>query len=96
MAESTAPRPARAGLGRTDSAVMNVPGPGAFFGDHPGLYALSLAGALGTAGYAAMEVRKAECGRTRWWALAGLIAMQAVGMAASPRCARTAGDGNRP
>jgi hypothetical protein len=95
MAETTAPRPALAGRRGQDPAGMNARGPGAFFCDHPGLYALSLAGALGTAGYAAVEARNAESGRTRWWALAGLTATQAVGMAASRRRARAAGDGNR-
>lgn len=73
---------------------MSSRSPGAFFRDHPGLYALSLAGALGTASYATAEARKAEPGRARWWALAGLTATQAVGMAASRRRARTAGDGD--
>jgi hypothetical protein len=95
MAETTAARPALADRGGPDSAGMDARGPGAFFCDHPGLYALSLAGAFGTAGYAAVEARKAESGRARWWALAGLIAAQAVGMAASRRRARAAGDGNR-
>jgi hypothetical protein len=76
---------------------MSARGPGTFFRDHLGLYALSLAGALGTAGYAAVEARKAEPGRAPpWWALAALTATQAVGMAASRRRARAAGDGNRP
>jgi hypothetical protein len=74
---------------------MNARGPGAFLRDHPGLYALSLAGALGATGCAAVEARKAEPGRARWWALAGLTATQAVGMATPRRRARAAGDGNR-
>jgi hypothetical protein len=95
MVETAAPRPALAGRRGQDPAVMDARGPGSFFCDHPGRYALSLAGALGTAGYAAVQARKAESGRTRWWALAGLTATQAVGMAASRRRARAAGDGNR-
>jgi hypothetical protein len=75
---------------------MGSRAPGAFFRDHPGLYALSLAGALGAAGYATVKARKAERGRARWWALAALTAAQAVGMAASRRRARTAGNGERP
>jgi hypothetical protein len=72
---------------------MSARGPGAFFCEHPGLYALGLAGALGTAGYAAVNARKAEAGPAPgWWALAGLTATQAVGMAASRRRARTAGE----
>jgi hypothetical protein len=95
MAETTAPRPALAGRDGPGSAVVDARGPGAFFCHHPGLYTLSLAGALGTAGYAAVEARKAESGRTRWWALAGLTAAQAASMAVSRRRARAAGDGNR-
>jgi hypothetical protein len=85
MAETTAQRPAFASRGGAGSAGMDARGPGVCFCDHPGLYALSLAG---------VEARKAESGRARWWALAGLIAAQAVGMAASRRRARAAGDGN--
>lgn len=89
MAQTAAPRPAetclRTGRRGPDPAVRSARGPGAFFRDHPGLYALSLAGALGTAGYAAMQARKAEPGRACWWALAGLTATQAVAMAASKR-----------
>jgi hypothetical protein len=65
MAETTAQRPAFASRGGADSAGMDARGPGVCFCDHPGLYALSLAG---------VEARKAESGRARWWALAGLIA----------------------
>jgi hypothetical protein len=75
---------------------MSARGPGAFFRDHPGLYALSLAGVLGAASYAAVEARKAEPGRGPWCALAGMTATQAVGMAASRRRARAASDGKRP
>jgi hypothetical protein len=75
---------------------MTAQGPGAFFRDHPGLYALSLAGALGTASYAAVAARKAEPDRAPgWWALVGLTATQAVGLAAARRRARTAGDLDR-
>ena len=67
---------------------MSARAPGAFFRDHPGLYVLSLAGALGAASYATVKACKAEPGRARWWVLAGLTATQAVGMAASRRRAR--------
>jgi hypothetical protein len=93
MAEAAVTEPALAGRRRPGSAVLDARRPGAFFCDHPGWYALCLAGALAAAGYAAVEACKAGSSRTRWWALAGLAATQAVGMAASRRRARTAGDG---
>jgi len=65
-------------------------GPGIFFRDHRGLYALCLTGALGTAGYAAAQARKAGPGRALgWWALAGLTAAQAAGMVSARRRAPT-------
>jgi hypothetical protein len=69
-------------------------GPGEFFRDHRGLYGLSLASALGAAGYAVVESRKAEPGRAvGWWALAGLTGAQAVGMTVSRLRARPSDDG---
>jgi hypothetical protein len=68
-------------------------GPGAFFRNHRGLYGLSLASALGAAGYAVVEARRAEPGRAvAWWALAGLTGAQAVGMSVSRRRARPSDD----
>jgi hypothetical protein len=70
-------------------------GPGEFFRDHQGVYALCLAGALGAAGYAVVEARRAEPGRALgWWALAALTGSQAVGMAVSRRRARPADNGS--
>jgi len=70
-----------AGTNRLGGWRTTARGPGAFFRVHRGLYALCLAGALGTAGYAAAEARKAEPGRAlAWWALAGLTTVQAAGM----------------
>lgn len=50
------------------------------------MYALSLAGALGTAAYAVIEARRATPARAlRWWALAAVTAGQAAGMVLARR-----------
>jgi len=50
------------------------------------VYALSLAGALGTAAYAVIEARRATPARAlRWWALAAVTAGQAAGMVLARR-----------
>lgn len=68
---------------------VSARGPGAFFRDHPGAFVASLAGALGTAAYAAVGARRADEGRAvRWWALAALTTAQAVGIASARRRAR--------
>ena len=65
-----------------------------FFRDHGVAYALSLAGALGTAGYAATKARRVGPEQTLWWwALAGLTLAQAIGIAAVRQRAQRAGAG---
>ncbi len=48
-------------------------GPGRFFAEHPAVYQLSLAGAIGTAGYAAARASGARGGRRIPWAALGLL-----------------------
>lgn len=78
-----------------DGSHRTARGPGAFFRGHRSAYALALAGALATAGYAAARGLRARPERAlRWWALAGLTLAQAVGIAAARRRARLPGRGD--
>jgi hypothetical protein len=79
----------------TGEAPAPPRGPGEFFRDHRGVYALCMASALGAARYAVVEARKADPGRALgWWVLAGLTGTHAIGIAVSHRRARRAATGS--